>query len=52
VKPFKATMNNINTFNEGCKILADRLSVFIETGNINLVAIEPPPFKELTEIKQ
>jgi hypothetical protein len=51
VKPFKATEDNVNTFNEGCKILAERLSIYIETGNVNLVPIAPPVFKHLTEVK-
>lgn len=51
VKPFRASKDNINTFNEGCRIMADRLSIYIETGNIDLIPIEPPPFKELTEVK-
>ncbi|MBK8954285.1 MAG: hypothetical protein IPM34_01835 [Saprospiraceae bacterium] len=51
VKPFRATIENIHTFNEGCKILADRLSIYLETGNIELVPTEPPAFKELTELK-
>jgi hypothetical protein len=51
VKPFRATMENIDTFNEGCRILADRLTIYIETGNIDSVPSEPPAFKELTEVK-
>jgi len=51
IKPFRATNDNINTFNEGCKILADRLTIYIETGNIDLVPSEPPAFKELTGVK-
>jgi hypothetical protein len=51
VKPFRASIDNINTFNEGCKILANRLSIYIETGNIDLVPSEPPACMELTEIK-
>lgn len=51
VKPFKATVENINTFNEGCRILAEWLTIYIETGNIDLVPREPAPFKELTEVK-
>jgi hypothetical protein len=51
VKPFIAKNDNINTFNEGCKILADRLAIYIETGNVDLVPNEPSAFKELTEVK-
>jgi len=51
VKPFRATIDNINTFNEGCRILAERLTIYIETGNIDLVPSEPTAFKELTEVK-
>ena len=52
VKPFRASLDNIKTFNDGCKILADRLTIYIETGNVDLVSSEPPAFGELTELKQ
>ena len=48
VKPFRATIDNIHTFNNGCKILADRLEIYIETGDLKLVPSEPPAFGELT----
>jgi hypothetical protein len=51
IKPFRASIDNINTFNEGCRIMAERLSIFIETGNLEMVPTNPPAFKELTEIK-
>jgi hypothetical protein len=51
VKPFRASLENIKTFNEGCKILAERLTIFIETNNSALIPSKPPAFKELTEIK-
>ncbi len=31
VKAFRATVENIDKFNLGCKILADRLSIYLET---------------------
>lgn len=51
VKTFECSIENINTFNEGCKILAERLAIYIETGNMDLVPSDPPAFKELTELK-
>jgi hypothetical protein len=51
VKPFRATLDNINRFNAGCKILAARLEIYIESGNIDSVPTIPPAFGVLTEIK-
>lgn len=48
VKRFDPSPENIKTFNFGCKIIAERLSVYIETGDINLVPTEPPAFGILT----
>ncbi len=48
IKPFKATKENIKTFNEGCKILAERLEVFIDTNDVNKVPDDPPAFRHLT----
>ena len=48
VKPFKATISNVQKFNEGCKILAERLEIYIRTGNKNQVPTNPPAFGDLT----
>lgn len=48
VIPFKATVENIQTFNDGCKIIAERLIKYVETGNINAVPSKPPAFGSLT----
>lgn len=48
VKPFKASLLNIDTFNKGCKILADRLFIYIETNDMDKVPSSPPAFGELT----
>lgn len=50
VKPFKATIENVNIFNQGCKILADRLAILIKTKNVDLVPENPPAFGELTHV--
>lgn len=51
VKPFRASLENIEIFNNGCKILAERLITYIETGDINLVPSFPPAFGVLTYYK-
>lgn len=49
VKPFRATKENIDTFNEGCKILAERLEIYIDTNDVSKVPDDFPAFKHLTE---
>lgn len=51
VKPFRATLENIELFNNGCKIIAERLIKYIETGDINSVPTLPPAFGVLTHYK-
>ena len=51
VKPFRATTENVKQFNEGCKILADRLQIYMETNDINSIPDTPPAFGDLTFIK-
>lgn len=51
VIPFRATIENIETFNYGCKILSDRLLIYIETGNSYAVPSKPPAFGKLTYFK-
>lgn len=46
--PFKATQENINKFNQGCKIMADRLVLYIETNNVKSVPVNPAAFGDLT----
>lgn len=48
VKPFRASLENIKTFNQGCKILADRLLIYLESDDISLVPTYPPAFGYLT----
>jgi len=52
VKPFKATLPNVNTFNEGCKIVAERLLVYMEIGDLDKILSIPPAFGVLTYIKR
>jgi hypothetical protein len=51
VKPFRATKENVKQFNEGCKILADRLQIYMETNDINSIPETPLAFGDLTFIK-
>ena len=51
VKLFPATTENVNQFNEGCKILAERLRIYIETDDENSVPDSPLAFGNLTFIK-
>jgi hypothetical protein len=51
VKPFRGTSENLYTFNNGCKILAERLLIYLETGNISAVPSTPPAFGQLTHYK-
>src|SRR5437879_13843381 len=52
IKPFRATSENIEIFNLGCKILADRLSIYLETNDINSVPTLPLAFGYLTHVKE
>jgi hypothetical protein len=49
IKPFRASAENIATFNNGCKIIAERLEIYIDTNDVNQVPEIPPAFGELTE---
>lgn len=46
--PFKASKENIDIFNKGCKIKAERLAIYIETNDIKQVPNEPSAFGNLT----
>jgi hypothetical protein len=48
-KPSRASKENIETFNNGCKILAQRLEVYVDTNDVNKVSNNFPAFKNLTE---
>ena len=43
---------NIKIFNEGCKILAERLEIYITTNNEAKVPMYPPAFGVLTHVKK
>jgi hypothetical protein len=51
IVPFRATQDNIDTFNKGCKIMAERLALFIETNDVKLIPENPPAFGNLTYTK-
>ena len=50
VKVFEPTEENIKIFNEGCKILAERLEIYITTNDEAKVPMYPPAFGELTHV--
>jgi len=50
VKVFEPTEENIKIFNEGCKILAERLEIFITTNDEAKVPMYPPAFGVLTHV--
>ena len=50
LKVFKPSRENIEKFNEGCKILAERLEIYIETNDLSKVPENPPAFGDLTQI--
>ena len=52
VKPFRASQENIAIFNEGCKVLAERLEIFIATNDVTKVPMNPPAFGVLTHYKK
>lgn len=50
VKVFEPTEENIKIFNEGCKILAERLEIFITTNDEAKVPMYTPAFGVLTHV--
>ncbi len=52
VKVFEPTEENVKIFNEGCRILAERLEIFIATNDAAKVPINPPAFGVLTHYKK
>ena len=48
VKVFPPTPDNIRLFNEGCRILSERLAILIRTGDRSSVPDDPPAFGRLT----
>ncbi len=45
---FKPTDENVKIFNDGCKILSERLSMYLDTDDSSLVPSTPPAFGTLT----
>ena len=45
---FKGSKNNVETFNNGCKTLSERLEIYIDKNNPSQVPNDYPAFKELT----
>jgi hypothetical protein len=52
VVQFEPTPENIQTFNEGCRILAERMIVYLETNDPNAVPSDPPAFGHLTKVME
>jgi hypothetical protein len=50
VLEFEPTPENIQTFNEGCRILAERMIIYLETNDPSAVPSEPPAFGRLTKV--
>lgn len=48
IEPFRATKGNIEIFNFGCKIMAERLSLYIDSQDAKSVPNNPPAFGVLT----
>jgi hypothetical protein len=46
--PFRATQENINKFNQGCKIMAERLALYIATNNAESALGDTTAFGDLT----
>lgn len=44
VWPFRANEKNLQLFHDGCAEVARRLRIYLETGDIDLVPMEPPAF--------
>ena len=50
VKVFEPTEENVKVFNDGCRILAERLEIYITTNDEAKVPMYPPAFGELTHV--
>lgn len=50
-KLFRAAQENIDTFNKGCKILAEPLSINLKTNDLKQVSELPPAFGDLSYVK-
>ena len=50
IKVFEPTEENIKVFNDGCRILAERLEIYITTNDEAKVPMYPPAFGELTHV--
>lgn len=51
VKVFKPTPENLEIFNLGCEVLAERLTIYIDTQDTKEVPEIPPAFGKLTHVK-
>lgn len=44
VRPFRPNEQNLQLFNSGCKEVARRLNIYIQTSDLNQVPMKPPAF--------
>lgn len=51
VKPFRATQENIDLFNLGCKIIAERMAIYLDTNDPGQIPDTPPAFGVLTDFR-
>ena len=48
VLPFRASQENIDTFNRGAREVARRLRIYVETDDLSKVPNHPPAFEHLS----
>ena len=48
IEPFRASLENLEKFNHGTRIIAERLRILLETDDPNAIPTEPPAFGDLT----
>jgi hypothetical protein len=50
ITPFRASLENIELFNKGCEILAERMEIYLDTNDSSIVPDFPPAFGVLTAV--
>lgn len=50
VKPFRATQENLDLFNQGVQVLVERLAIYRATNDLANVPSVPPAFGVLTHV--
>ena len=44
IKPFKASQENVDIFNKGCKAIAELLTIYLDTNDLSKVPMDTEPF--------